>query len=389
MLTDPTVDALAGEAADLMNMAEVGRRAMHANLLILWSRSGRYLSTSLISPTDAPTDSVDMEVGEGVAGAAAESGIALVLRDLQDRAELSRKGIQYRHPRLVQEMGLHSAIYLPIRLPRSAGVVAVYSTTIGRYTSGHLAALSIVAERLMLRANMATVDERVGRLSRVGYVLNEHIHDIRQSAQTAAMNAEAIRDDDGLPSSLRPAATAVVRQLHALARHANRSLDAVVRDAPKKRLVPISRPVLEALSLIDTEAAENRISVGESIDHEVVALVVEDDIARAVLNLLRNSIRGLKSVTHRKKSIHVEVGRTPSVAYIDVVDNGAGISSHHVPRIFEFGTSFSGGSGIGLSQVEAVVVFANGDIEVESDPGRSTRFSIRLPRPLASERAPG
>jgi two-component system, OmpR family, phosphate regulon sensor histidine kinase PhoR len=70
---------------------------------------------------------------------------------------------------------------------------------------------------------------------------------------------------------------------------------------------------------------------------------------------------------------------------LSVVDTGAGIERHHLPRIFERfyrvdpGRSReAGGTGLGLAIVKHLVQAMGGEITVDSGPG-GTRFSVRLP----------
>jgi signal transduction histidine kinase len=63
-----------------------------------------------------------------------------------------------------------------------------------------------------------------------------------------------------------------------------------------------------------------------------------------------------------------------------VEDTGIGIAPEHLGRIFElYFTTRSQGSGIGLSMVYRIVQLHDGDIEVESIPGRGTKFRLKLP----------
>ena len=68
---------------------------------------------------------------------------------------------------------------------------------------------------------------------------------------------------------------------------------------------------------------------------------------------------------------------------IEVVfeDTGVGISPEHIEKIFDlYFTTKEHGSGIGLSMVFRAVHLHNGEIEVQSTPGRGTTFRLLLPQ---------
>ena len=73
---------------------------------------------------------------------------------------------------------------------------------------------------------------------------------------------------------------------------------------------------------------------------------------------------------------------------IAVADNGVGISPAHLGRIFErfyrvdAGRSRElGGTGLGLAIVKHLVELMGGTVDVESEPGKGARFTLRLSSP--------
>ena len=67
---------------------------------------------------------------------------------------------------------------------------------------------------------------------------------------------------------------------------------------------------------------------------------------------------------------------------LDVIDTGSGMTDDVLGRIFDpFYSTRSGGSGLGLPTTRKIVESHGGVIEVHSDRGKGSRFSIRLPAP--------
>jgi signal transduction histidine kinase len=76
-------------------------------------------------------------------------------------------------------------------------------------------------------------------------------------------------------------------------------------------------------------------------------------------------------------------GRAPRDRFVEVVveDAGPGIPPAHLDKIFNlYFTTRAGGSGIGLSMVYRTVQLHDGEIEVQSSPGKGTAFRLTLPR---------
>jgi signal transduction histidine kinase len=66
---------------------------------------------------------------------------------------------------------------------------------------------------------------------------------------------------------------------------------------------------------------------------------------------------------------------------IRVEDTGIGIPPEHLDRIFDlYFTTKDHGTGIGLSMVYRMVQMHDGEVEVQSTPGRGTTVTLLLPR---------
>ena len=67
-------------------------------------------------------------------------------------------------------------------------------------------------------------------------------------------------------------------------------------------------------------------------------------------------------------------------AVLDVIDTGAGIPDDVLPTLFRpFMTTKPDGNGLGLATAKKIILAHGGDIAVQSEVGRGTKFTVRLP----------
>jgi signal transduction histidine kinase len=102
-------------------------------------------------------------------------------------------------------------------------------------------------------------------------------------------------------------------------------------------------------------------------------------------NLIDNALKYL--APDRPGEIRISAAEGVGTVLIEVADNGRGIAPEDHERIFELfrraGSQNVAGEGIGLAHVRAMVRRLGGDIAVESEIGRGSRFKITLPKYLA------
>ena len=112
-------------------------------------------------------------------------------------------------------------------------------------------------------------------------------------------------------------------------------------------------------------------------------------VSRALLNLIDNAIK----YSEDHKQIDVSVRQTAEHVVMEVRDQGIGIDSRDVAKIFDpyFRAQFSDtqtrrGAGLGLTLVNQIVQSHGGRVEVESHPGVGSTFRMLFPRLAGEER---
>ena len=147
----------------------------------------------------------------------------------------------------------------------------------------------------------------------------------------------------------------------------------------------VSVPVMleSAMEAVQELADKQGLSLElDSPENEIEVLADRRHLEQVVVNLLENAVK----YTAQGGLVKLKCGIREQKVEIQVEDSGIGISSEHLPRIFERfyrvdkdRSREAGGTGLGLSIVKHVVNAHGGEVRVESCPGRGSVFTILLP----------
>jgi len=109
-------------------------------------------------------------------------------------------------------------------------------------------------------------------------------------------------------------------------------------------------------------------------------------VNQVLMNLINNSIQAIKEKGQiDRDSIEITTTDHPDNITIEISDTGIGMSSEIRQRIFEpfFTTKNVGeGTGLGLSIVFGIIEDHHGNIDIQSESGKGTKFTITLPKNL-------
>ncbi|HKY30150.1 MAG TPA: HAMP domain-containing sensor histidine kinase [Pyrinomonadaceae bacterium] len=129
----------------------------------------------------------------------------------------------------------------------------------------------------------------------------------------------------------------------------------------------------------------------EKIDTNIPPMHVDREaIARALVNLVNNALK----YSADEKFICVKLYRANGTLKLEVADKGIGITRREQAKIFEkfYRTGDplvhnTRGSGLGLSLVRHITHAHGGEVEVESTPGKGSKFTVSLPLAAAEQTA--
>lgn len=138
----------------------------------------------------------------------------------------------------------------------------------------------------------------------------------------------------------------------------------------------INTLVESTVELIRQEATEKNIEIVALLDKNLPLVPCDySRIKQVLLNLLLNALEASKA----GDTVEITTWNEGPLISIIIEDTGKGISSEEMENIFKpFFTTKTRGSGLGLAVIDRIVKEHGGDIEVESEVGKGTKFTIKL-----------
>jgi signal transduction histidine kinase len=131
--------------------------------------------------------------------------------------------------------------------------------------------------------------------------------------------------------------------------------------------------------LIHTSGVELKINLDEELPW---VMVDANQIKQVLLNLVHNALQAMPSGGKMEISTCKDSRNEREWAKVTVMDTGVGIPQTEQTRIFEpfFTTKGDqGGTGLGLSVTYGIVTDHGGQIDVESEPNKGSKFTVWLP----------
>ncbi len=212
-----------------------------------------------------------------------------------------------------------------------------------------------------------------------------HLELLRQYVAPSALASARGRGPLGIETAPAGPPPEALQHVEIIAREIKR-LDEVVQgflkftrpEDLKLQPVSLSELVNEVVPIVTPEAEQRGIGIVVEADD---APDVNGDPAmlrQAILNLALNACQAMPQGGTLRLAAESTRRRR---AKITVADTGVGIAPAHLQRIFDlYFTTKERGSGIGLSMVYRTVQMHDGEIEVQSTPGKGTTFTILLPQ---------
>jgi signal transduction histidine kinase len=318
---------------------------------------------------------VRIPIGKGFAGRVAATRQPVVLEDVAHADVVNP---------LLHEKGIKSLLGAPLLVRGDVlGVIHVGTLTPRRFEPSEVQLLSLAADRIARALERALIHEELLRLDQLkrNFVAMAS-HELRTPAATVfgvAVTLDAHLDDLD-PAQLRELVSLLRGQSERLVHLTEQLLDLSRLEAEAVPVTPQGFLVAARLGqIIDDLRSEGTEPITVTVDPQLQAFADPDVFDRIASNLITNAMR------HGAPPIEIAAEQHDRHFRLTVSDNGPGVPSELVPRLFDRfargdGASTGGkGTGLGLAIARSFAHAHGGDLRYLPAPAAGAQFQLVLP----------
>jgi len=384
----------------VVHVAKRETRADRVSLMLLNEGSGELTIEAAVGLPQAVIATTRKKVGEGIAGWVAKRGEPLLLNDKVPFDPKIREAMKSDE--------ISSALCVPLKVKdRVIGVLNLAKLGRSPFTEGDLELASVLCGQVAVAIENARLFEELeGWGGELEARVEERTRELKEAqerliraeklaaiGQLGASVGHELRNPLGviknsiyyLNMKLRDADEKIRKHLKIMEGEIARS-NKIINDllsfarakAPDFKKVHINALVAGALSR--TPVPENVVVVTELGEGLPPLMADRDQIEQVFINMISNAVQAMSN------GGKLEIASKAGGGFIvtEFKDNGCGIQAENLEKIFEpLFTTKAKGIGMGLAVSRKIVEAHNGSIEVESEVGVGTTFTVRLP--LAGE----
>jgi signal transduction histidine kinase len=169
----------------------------------------------------------------------------------------------------------------------------------------------------------------------------------------------------------------MIEQIDALTEIASAFADFARMPEQKTEKVSVTEVINQVIDLFSVH--QNAEIVWVKPNRELYVTVDRNSILRVFNNLIKNALQALENIDQGK--VEIEITEAGHFVFVKISDNGKGMTIEQSQRIFTpYFTTKTSGTGIGLSIVNNIIRSMQGEISFETETGKGTTFTLRLPK---------
>ena len=229
-----------------------------------------------------------------------------------------------------------------------------------------------------------SLEELRRRYAELAQLSGELAHEIKNPLSVIRMNVEMLQED--VEEIDHPIARRAVERIETVARQCER-LDSYLKDFLdytrlsnlELKAGNLNNQISHVLDFFSRQAQEQNVQIDRHLDAALPGVMLESQtLQQALTNLVKNSLEAMP--TGGQLLVRTRLVRK-GVA-LDIIDTGCGMAANTLLNMFkQFYTSKDGGTGLGLPTAKRIIEAHSGRINVQSEEGVGTCFTIEFPTP--------
>ncbi|MBN2719546.1 MAG: HAMP domain-containing protein [Proteobacteria bacterium] len=237
-----------------------------------------------------------------------------------------------------------------------------------------------VEERTRQIREMQSVLVRSEKLASLGELSAGIAHELNNPLTGIILHASILDRSKGFPEDLRDDLETITGEAQRCARIVRNLLDFSRKTEPQKSMASINQVIERALDLVKDLSVFHNIKIIREYSIDLPDVLVDSgQLEQVFINMFVNASQAMEE----GGILTVMTGLDPGGKWVlvQVRDTGKGIREEYLGKIFDpfFSTKGAKGTGLGLSVSYGIVEGHGGTIEVQSEMGKGTVFTIKLP----------
>jgi two-component system sensor histidine kinase AtoS len=255
--------------------------------------------------------------------------------------------------------------------------------------AGEQLGLVLIFEDITREIKMENEFRRMGELAAIGQLAASIAHELRNPLSSIKGAAQFLQKEYEDHSAIVEFLGIIIDEVNGLNKLTTEFLDFARPMQLELAHTSVNTVIDKTLQLMSVHITDNNVVVKENLDPTVPEIQADEgQLEQVMRNLIINALQAMPD----GGALTLSTGRAPSGGvYMSITDTGIGIPEEKLDRIFlPFFTTKTKGTGLGLSVVRKIVENHGGRIEVNSEVGTGTTFTITLnqngvPTTLAGE----
>lgn len=231
---------------------------------------------------------------------------------------------------------------------------------------------------------MEPIDELRKRYNELAALAGSLAHEIKNPLSIIVMNMELLHED--FETLAHPEARRALKRTETVIQQCAR-LETLLNDflrftkLSSLELKPgsLNGQVDQVLDFFETQAAKQGVEIIRYLDSALPSINLDPQTLQAAfVNLVKNAMEAMPDGGQLVARTRI----TRKGVALDLIDTGCGMEASELINMFkQFYTSKDGGTGLGLPTAKKIIEAHDARINVQSDVGRGTQFTIEFPTP--------